>query len=97
MAAVSTLISIGLFSIDGGSSSKPCYDITAPLFDEVLIRLHPAYNKGKELRITTRNNSSQNCYIKSARLNGHTLASPSISHQQLSEGGILELELAGKP
>ena len=38
MAGISALMSIGLFSLDGGSCFQPQYDITSPIFDEIIIQ-----------------------------------------------------------
>ena len=66
MGGVSTLMAIGLFSLDGGAKRDPAYDITSPVFDEVIIKLDSVYYKGKEFRIKTYNNSTENCYIQRA-------------------------------
>jgi len=38
-----------------------------------------------------------NKFIQSARLNGRTLATPWFTHQQLVDGGTLELFMGPKP
>ena len=68
MGGVSSLMAIGLFALDGGSSRDPQYDITSPVFDEVTISLDTDYYKGKTFKIKTYNNSTANCYIQRARL-----------------------------
>src|SRR5690606_5620598 len=65
MGGVSALMSIGLFNIMGNQSQDPVYDITAPIFDEVIIQLDNKYYKGKRFIIKTYNNSPRNCYIQS--------------------------------
>lgn len=96
MSSLSALMSIGLFSINGGSSQRPAYDITSPIFDEVTIRLHPAYCQGTEFRIRAHDNGDDNCYISRMALNGQPHALFSITHQELQKGGTLELWLSDK-
>lgn len=93
MGGVSALMSIGLFSLKGTCSAEPQYEITAPVFDEVVIHLSPKYYSGKDFRIKTSNNAPANCYIKRSRLNGKELPSVCIPHKAFAEGGCLELEL----
>ncbi len=94
MGALSALMSIGLFSIDGGSSSSPAYDITSPIFDEITLRLNPEYCPGKEFRIIVHDNAPENYYIKRAVLNGEELKALQVSHDDYARGGVLELWLA---
>lgn len=97
MGGVSALMAIGLFSVNGGSARNPYYEITSPVFDEVTITLHPDYYRGKELKIITRNNSAENCYIKSATFNGVSHDSFSLPHSMILDGGTLELNLSPEP
>lgn len=94
MGALSALMSIGLFSIDGGSSSSPAYDITSPIFDEITLRLNPEYCPGKEFKIIVHDNAPENYYIKRALLNGEELTALQVSHADYARGGVLELWLA---
>lgn len=97
MGGISTLMAIGLFSLDGGSKFHPVYDITSPVFDEVTIKLDPAYYEGKAFKIKTYNNSKDNCYIQRARLNGKEYNSYQLPHSVFAQGGILELWLGNTP
>lgn len=97
MGGISTLMAIGLFSLDGGSNQNPAYDITSPVFDEITIKLDPNYYQGKEFRIKTYNNSDKNCYIQQVRLNGTVYNSYQISHTAYAQGGLLELWMGDVP
>jgi len=97
MGGISTLMAIGLFSLDGGSKQNPVYDITSPVFDDVTIKLDPNYYQGKEFRIKTYNNSRKNCYIQQARLNGTEYNSYQIPHAVYAQGGLLELWMGDAP
>lgn len=97
MGGIGVLMAVGLFSLDGGSRQNPVYDITSPIFDEVTIQLDTAYYKGRTFKIKTYNNSSTNCYIQRARLNGKEYNSYQLPHMVLAQGGILELWLGDTP
>ncbi|WP_461534096.1 GH92 family glycosyl hydrolase [Sinomicrobium sp.] len=97
MGGVSALMAIGLFSLDGNVSQNPVYDITSPVFDEVLIKLDPKYYEGKEFKIITHNNSPDHVYIQKALLNGEEYQKYWFSHNVFQKGGSLELYLGDKP
>lgn len=97
MGALSALMAIGLFDMNGGASIKPRFDITAPLFDKVTIKLNSDYHPGGEFVITTKNNAPENVYIQSATLNGEPWTSCQLPHDLFVKGGTLELELGPKP
>ena len=91
MGGVSALMSIGLFSLTGTCDTEPYYDITSPVFDEIIIHLSPDYYTGKDFRIKTYHNSAENCYIGKKLFNGQPLPDFRISHKDLTQGGLLEL------
>jgi putative alpha-1,2-mannosidase len=91
------LMKLGIFSMDGGCSLKPFYELGSPLFDEVTIHLNPQYYSGEEFVISVKNNSSENRYIQSATLNGQPFNSWIIPHQLIVDGGKLILNMANKP
>jgi predicted alpha-1,2-mannosidase len=97
MGALGVLMSIGLFQMDGGCSIDSKYDITTPLFDEVNIHLNDKYYPGKTFTIKTNNNSKENIYIQSAKLNGKPWNHFQFSHYAFERGGQLELELSSSP
>lgn len=97
MGGVSALMSIGLFNIVGTESPKPYYEITAPVFDKVTIKLDNRYYKGKRFVIKTYNNSKENCYIQKAQLNGKNLDNFWFYHEDFAEGGKLEIWLGNTP
>lgn len=95
MGGVSALMSIGLFSLKGTCDTEPVYEITAPVFDEVNIKLSPKYYSGKTFQIKTYNNSAENCYIRKSSLNGKPLDTFWFYHKDFIQGGSLELWLDG--
>ena len=46
MGGISALMSMGLFSPRGNNSAAPIYEITSPVFDEVIIHLNKDYYSG---------------------------------------------------
>lgn len=97
MAGISALMSIGLFSLDGGSAYHPAYDITSPIFDEVTIHLDNRYYPGKRFDIKVYNNAPENHYIQNAKWNGKEHTSYRLSHSQFEQGGLLEIWLGDTP
>nr|WP_068887515.1 GH92 family glycosyl hydrolase [Pedobacter panaciterrae] len=89
--------SIGLFEMNGGTSPDLRIDLTSPIFNEIKIKLNPNYYKGKEFVIKAHNNSPENIYIQSAKLNGKLLNSSFISFKDIVNGGLLELYMGSEP
>ncbi|MDR2804912.1 MAG: GH92 family glycosyl hydrolase [Dysgonamonadaceae bacterium] len=90
MSAWYLLNSMGFYSYCPGI---PYYSIGRPLFEKVKIHLQ----NGKTFLIRTTNNSAANKYIQSARLNGKELDVLFFSHQELMEGGLLEITMTDQP
>ncbi len=97
MGALGVLMAIGLFSVDGGASVEPTYEITSPIFDRITIHLNPDYYPGKTFVIKAMHNSAENMYIQSVRLKGKPHDRFWFTHDQLTAGGKLELELGPLP
>lgn len=97
MGGVSALMKLGLFSLRGTSSKEPIYEITAPEFDDVTIKLDRRYYSGMEFKIKTQNNTPENVYIQKAELNGEPLETCWFYHGEFAKGGVLELWLGPKP
>jgi len=97
MGGVSALMSLGLFSLRGTCATRPIYEITSPVFDQVTIQLDPDYYPGRTFSIKTHDNSKENCYIQKAALNGKALADCWFYHKDFAKGGLLELWLGPQP
>jgi predicted alpha-1,2-mannosidase len=89
MSAWYILNSMGFYSYCPGI---PEYSIGRPLFDEVTINL----KDGKTFTVKALNNSKENKYVKSAKLNGKVLDKPFFTHSDLMNGGVLELEMSAE-
>jgi len=90
MSAFVVFSSMGFYPVTPG---KPVYTIGSPLFSKITINLQ----NGKQFKVIAHNASVVNKYIQSAKMNGQTLNTPWFSHEQLINGGILELEMGPKP
>lgn len=97
MGALGVLMAIGLFQVDGGASVDSIYEITTPLFDKITVQLDDTYYSGKQFEIVAENQSPENIYIRSAKLNGEPLNRCWITHEEFANGGKLELVLGNEP
>ena len=97
MGGISALMKLGLFSLRGTCSKDPIYEITAPEFDEVTIKLDGRYYSGAEFKIKTNHNAPENVYIQKAELNGEPLSTCWFYHRDFAKGGVLELWLGSRP
>jgi len=71
----------------------PVYNLASPVFDRITIHLH----NGKTLVIICRNNSRDNKYIQSIKLNGQPLHQVWFKHADIVNGGTLELQMGNIP
>ncbi|KAA9041208.1 glycoside hydrolase family 92 protein [Ginsengibacter hankyongi] len=97
MGTLSALLKMGIFSTNGGTSEKPYYEISSPIFKRIIIHLNSKYYRGKQFIIETKNNGANDVYIQSAQLNGRSFNKPWIYHSELIKGGRLVLQMGPKP
>jgi len=90
MSSWYVLNAMGFYSFCPG---LPKYSLGRPLFDEVVIPL----KDGKQFVIRVSNNSPDNKYIQSARLNQVPLTDLFFTHEQLMQGGLLEISMGSQP
>ena len=86
MSAWYALSAMGFYSFCPG---RPVYEIGRPIFDKVTIHL----SNGKDFVIQAKNNSVENKYIRSMKLNGEKWAEPRFSRFDLMKGGELIFEM----
>ena len=91
------IASMGLFEMNGGVTDDSFFDITSPLFDEIIIHIDKMYNGGKSFVIKTINNSHENIYIQAATLNGKPLNVPKIKFKDVVKGGEILFTMGAKP
>ncbi|MFT7033023.1 MAG: putative alpha-1,2-mannosidase [Cyclobacteriaceae bacterium] len=94
MSAWYVLAASGIHPVAPGENR---YEITSPVFNRVEIKLDPKYAKGETFTIVANNNSDENIYIQSAKLNGKNWNNCWITHEQLAAGGVLELKMGKQP
>ncbi|MCB0669125.1 MAG: glycoside hydrolase family 92 protein, partial [Saprospiraceae bacterium] len=97
MGALAVLMKIGIFSMDGGTSARPVYEIGSPVFDKVVIELDPNYYPGKEIRISTQNQGEESYYVQSASWKGKEHDQCWIFHDEFIKGGELILNMGDRP
>ncbi|MCG8306831.1 MAG: GH92 family glycosyl hydrolase [Cytophagales bacterium] len=90
MSAWYVLAAIGIHPVCPGDNK---YQITSPVFNKIKIQLDKEYYEGDEFVIVARNNSEENIYIQSIKLNGEYLDRYWITHEEIVAGGVLELEM----
>lgn len=82
--------SMGFYPVTPG---LPIYSIGSPVFSKVTIDL----SNNKKFTVIAKNSSVVNKYIQSAKINGVSLNVPWFTHDQLINGGTLELEMGPLP
>lgn len=94
MSAWYVLSACGFHPVNPGDN---IYIITSPIFDEVAIHLDHDFYKGNIFKVKTINNSKNNIYIQSVMLNGKKINRLWITHQEITDGGMLELKMGSTP
>jgi predicted alpha-1,2-mannosidase len=90
MSAFVVFSMMGFYPVTPGI---PTYDLCSPVFDRITIQPR----NGKTLRITCRNNSKDNKYIRSIRINGQPSRQVWFRHADIVNGGAIELEMGNTP
>lgn len=86
MSAWYVLAASGIHPVCPGETR---FELTSPVFDKISFNL----DNGKVFTITAKNNSPQNVYILSAKLNGKPYDKYYIDYQDIMKGGKLEFIL----
>lgn len=81
---------LGFYPVCPGDTN---YIIGSPIFDRITIRLE----NGNNFVISSKNQSNDNVYISTAKLNGVDFYTPYISHHQIMKGGKLDFEMSALP
>ncbi|MGI6572749.1 MAG: GH92 family glycosyl hydrolase [Fermentimonas sp.] len=89
MTAFVVFSQMGFYPVTPGS---PTYNIGSPFFEKVTMELR----NGKRFKIIAKNYGKENKYIQSACLNGKEWTKPWFSHDDIKEGGTLELVMGNK-
>jgi putative alpha-1,2-mannosidase len=81
---------LGFYPVTPGN---PLYEIGSPQFEKATIKME----NGNEFKVIAKNRTSDNKYIQTAKLNGKDLKRCKLSHDDVLNGGVLELEMGNKP
>ena len=81
---------LGIYPVTPG---MPVYNIGSPSFPVAKVHL----SNGKVFTILAKNASDQNKYIQSAKLNGKEWNKPWITHEDIMNGGTLEVVMGNQP
>ena len=84
------LSALGLYRANPGSGE---YSITSPLFSKAVINM----DNGKKLTIIAEENSPENVYIQSLKLNGDDYNKNYIAYRDLADGGTLTFRMGSTP
>ncbi|SHM17220.1 GH92 family glycosyl hydrolase [Hymenobacter psychrotolerans] len=90
MSAWYIFSALGFYPVAPGS---PEYALGSPAVHGATINLE----NGNTFRITVKNQSDKNVYVKEARLNGQKLTRPFLQYADVVKGGELVFTMAGKP
>jgi predicted alpha-1,2-mannosidase len=84
LSAFVVFSAMGFYPVTPG---LPVYNIGSPLFTNIKLQV----GKGKVFEIVAKNSSPENKYIQSAKLNGNEWNKFWFSHDDIKNGGKLEL------
>ena len=90
MSAWYVLSSMGLYQVEPAGGR---YIIGSPLFDSVEMNV----GNGRTFKVTARNNSAENIYVQSAKLNGKKYTKSYVGFKDIVCGGELELVMGSQP
>ncbi|MCX6309283.1 MAG: glycoside hydrolase family 92 protein, partial [Bacteroidia bacterium] len=90
MSAFVVFSALGFYPVTPGI---PVYTIGSPIFEKSILKLA----NNKVFTVIAKGSSAENKYIQKAFFNGKELNSPFFTHQQLMNGGKLELILVNTP
>uniref|UniRef100_A0AB33J1X4 GH92 family glycosyl hydrolase n=1 Tax=Prevotella sp. GTC17254 TaxID=3236794 RepID=A0AB33J1X4_9BACT len=90
MSAWYVMSSMGLYQVDPSGGK---YVFGSPIWNEATLNV----GGGKTFRITAVNNSKENFYIQSVKLNGKNYTKSYISYTDIVKGGTLEFTMDSKP
>ncbi len=90
MSAWYILSSVGLYQVEPAGGR---FIIGSPIVDEAVL------NVGRSRTFTVRaiNNSHENIFVQSARLNGKEYTKSYIDYADIASGGVLELQMGSQP
>lgn len=91
------MAAMGMFDVKGLTEINPKFQLSAPLFDDIKIKLNKDYYKGKEFRIKIDRRGSNDNFIESVRFNKKAHNSIQLDFGKIVEGGHLEIKMSDTP
>lgn len=90
MASWYVLSALGIYSVCPGTDE---YVLGSPLFKKATITMED----GKKFVIEANNNSKDNIYVQSVKLNGNSLNKNYITYKDIVNGGTIEYRMGSQP
>ena len=90
---MSSFVVFSMLGFYPGTPGIPAYCLGSPVFDRVTIHL----TNGKLIRLVAQDNSADNKYIQSFRLNGQDSSRMWFRHLDIANGGTLEFKMGNQP
>jgi putative alpha-1,2-mannosidase len=75
----------------------PEYRLGSPLFERITIHLTAAHHVGSTFVIEALDNTTENIFVGEASLGGQPLSAPVLSHEAITSGGLLRLQMSALP
>ncbi len=97
LSAWYVMSALGLFDVKGLTEINPKFQIGAPLFDKVTVRLSKDYYPGKKFVIETKRHSADDLYLQNISLNNRPQDTVQLPFSEVVKGGKLVLGLGALP
>lgn len=88
---------LGLFDVKGLTEIDPKFQIGAPLFDKVTVRLNKDYYLGEKFVIEAKKQAVGDCYLQDISLNNRPQDTVQLPFSEVVKGGKLVLGLGASP
>ena len=88
---------LGLFDVKGLTEIDPKFQIGAPLFDKVTVRLNKDYYPGEKFVIEAKEQAVGDCYLQDISLNNRPQDTVQLLFSEVVKGGKLVLGLGASP
>lgn len=88
---------LGLFDVKGLTEIDPKFQIGAPLFDKVTVRLNKDYYPGEKFVIEAKKQAVGDCYLQDISLNNRPQDTVQLPFSEVVKGGKLVLGLGASP
>lgn len=90
---LSAWLAFSMMGIYPDSPGNTTYQLTSPVFDEVIVELHPKYHSGTQLKIQTMREVGAEQIIAKVAWNEKEISNFRIDHGELVSGGELSFKL----